>query len=267
MEVNGADDPCLFAYLSKGGLTAEMGKVIINNLTDERSLSIPAHDSQISCMRFNFKGNYFATASKKVSGRAMTQGDDHPHLRIRQRGPHPRAASRDRVQRDLGHRLQLLRLDAGVRVGHEDDPRVEAGVGGGTNGSWDSQSKKTNKPSIFNTIFSKISPYANADRNITNAKTNIVNKMFILFDDSNNVKLFSNKGEYEMHFFDSQTNSINFVKYQKCVISYEAKLQTGSEMDLFEDEETEQNRFQQQLRLYGSESFHGTGSQHTSDNK
>lgn len=47
-------------------LTAEMGKVIINNLTDERSLSIPAHDSQISCMRFNFKGNYFATASKKV---------------------------------------------------------------------------------------------------------------------------------------------------------------------------------------------------------
>jgi hypothetical protein len=47
-------------------LIEEVGKVIINNLTDERSLSIPAHDSQISCMRFNFKGNYFATASKKV---------------------------------------------------------------------------------------------------------------------------------------------------------------------------------------------------------
>ena len=48
-----------------------MGKVIINNLCDERTLSIPAHDSQISCMRFNFKGNYFATASKKVKKRNL----------------------------------------------------------------------------------------------------------------------------------------------------------------------------------------------------
>lgn len=136
-----------------------------------------------------------------------------------------------------------------------------------SNWRWDSQSKKTSKPSIFNTIFSKISPYANADRNITNTKTNIVNKMFILFDDSNNVKLFSNKGEYEKHFFDSQTNSINFVKYQKCVISLEPKTPVDPEMDLSEDEETEQNRVQQQLRLYGSERFYETGSQQTSDNK
>lgn len=66
LEVNGADYPCYFAYLKKGKCNLETGKVSINNLSDESSVSIDAHDSSINCMRFNFKGNYFATASKKV---------------------------------------------------------------------------------------------------------------------------------------------------------------------------------------------------------
>jgi hypothetical protein len=67
LEVNGADDPCYFAYLKKGKPNLETGKVSINNLSDESSILIEAHDSSINCMRFNFKGNYFATASKKVN--------------------------------------------------------------------------------------------------------------------------------------------------------------------------------------------------------
>jgi hypothetical protein len=136
---------------------------------------------------------------------------------------------------------------------------------------WESKSEKSSKPSIFNTIFSKISPYANADRNITNTKTNIVNKMFILFDDTNNVKLFSNRGEYEIHYFDSQKNNIVCLKYVKCIVSLDTKkdldINEGIDNDLSEDEETEKIRVQHQLKLYGSERFHETGSQQSSENK
>jgi hypothetical protein len=136
---------------------------------------------------------------------------------------------------------------------------------------WERKSEKASKPSIFNTFFSKISPYANADRNITNTKTNIINKMFILFDDSNNVKLFSNRGEYEIHYFDSQKNSISCLKYIKCIVSLDNKedldINDGIDNDLSEDEETEKIRVQQQLKLYGSERFHETGSQQSPDNK
>lgn len=122
--------------------------------------------------------------------------------------------------------------------------------------------------SIFNTIFSKISPYANADKNLSNAKTNIANKMFILFDDSSNIKLFSNRGEYEIHYLDSRNYQIKLITSKKCIVSLDAKMDsdvnTGLYDDLSEDEETEEIRVEQQLKIYGSERFHETGSQNYS---
>ena len=95
--------------------------------------------------------------------------------------------------------------------------------------------------------------------------------MFILFDDTNNVKLFSNRGEYEIHFFDIRNNSIKLVDYKKCIVSLDAKIDSdlneGIDKDLSEDEETEEMRVEQQLKIYGSERFHETGSQKSSENK
>lgn len=95
--------------------------------------------------------------------------------------------------------------------------------------------------------------------------------MFILFDDTNNVKLFSNKGEYEIHFFDNRNNSIQLVDSKKCIVTLNAKIDSdlneGIDKDLSEDEETEEIRVQQQLKMYGSERFHETGSQNSSEKK
>lgn len=123
----------------------------------------------------------------------------------------------------------------------------------------------------MNAIFSKISPYANADRNITNAKTNIVNKMFILFDDSDNVKLFSNKGEYEIHFFDSQTNTIQFRKYQESIVFDDSRLEQEAlledEQSLSEEDQGESDHAPHPSQLYGSERLFETGSQQMSESK
>ena len=92
--------------------------------------------------------------------------------------------------------------------------------------------------------------------------------MFILFDDSSNVKLFSNRGEYEIHFFDTRNYNIKLMDYKKCIVALDAKIDSdineGNAHDLSEDEETEEIRVQQQLKLYGSEMFHETGSQKSS---
>jgi hypothetical protein len=139
------------------------------------------------------------------------------------------------------------------------------------NKSWEDLSERKNKSSIFNTIFSKISPYANADKNLTNSKTRITNKMFILFDDSNNIKLFSNRGEYEIHCLDSLNNQIKLINEKKCIVALDAKMDLdvneGIDQDLSEDEETEEIRVRNQLKIYGSERFHETGSQKSSENK
>lgn len=183
---------------------------------------------------------------------------------------------RDWVQRNLGNRFQLLWLHVGLCVRDKNHSCLETHVSplipvfhgdhqNTLNQRWEDQNQKASKPSIFNQLFSKISPYANADKNITNTKTSIENKMFILFDDTNNVKLFSNRGEYEIHFFDNRNNSIQLVDYKKCIVSLNAKIDSdlneGVDQDLSEDEETEEIRVQQQLKMYGSERFHGTGSQ------
>lgn len=87
------------------------------------------------------------------------------------------------------------------------------------------------KPSILDNIFSKISPYANYEKNIDNTKTNILNKMFILFDDQDQIKLFSNIGEYEIHHFDSNSNSIKFIEYKISILNQEKSRQENKSME------------------------------------
>lgn len=67
-ESNSIDEPCYFAYLSNENLVKTEnrdGIVHIFNLSNMEQSVIAAHTSPIQCMKFNYKGNFFATASEK----------------------------------------------------------------------------------------------------------------------------------------------------------------------------------------------------------
>lgn len=67
-ETNSIDEPCYFAYLSSENVLKTENKdgiIYIYNLTDDSQSIISAHTSPIQCMKFNYKGNFFATASEK----------------------------------------------------------------------------------------------------------------------------------------------------------------------------------------------------------
>lgn len=67
-ETNSIDDPCYFAFMSNENMIRSENRDgivhIYNMLTNEQSI-ISAHTSPIQCMKFNYKGNLFATASEK----------------------------------------------------------------------------------------------------------------------------------------------------------------------------------------------------------
>ena len=70
IETNSIDDPCLFAHLvytDANEENTEEGKISIYNLNDDTKVNINAHTTLIKCMKFNYKGNFFATASTKVN--------------------------------------------------------------------------------------------------------------------------------------------------------------------------------------------------------
>ena len=67
-ETNSIDQPCYFAYLTSENIVKKEQKngiIHIFNLTDNLYSIISAHTSPIQCMKFNYKGNFFATASEK----------------------------------------------------------------------------------------------------------------------------------------------------------------------------------------------------------
>lgn len=109
---------------------------------------------------------------------------------------------------------------------------------------------------MFSNLFSIISPYANTDKNIANTKTNIVNKMFILFDDSDQIKLFSNKGEYEANYFESRNNTIQFIEYRKSILGQDNSQNLAKEFT-----EGKNRMKSQESEKFRSENFDGTGSQ------
>lgn len=68
IETNAIDDPCLFAHLvytDNNEENEEEGKISIYNLNDDTKVPLTAHTTLIKCMKFNYKGNFFATASTK----------------------------------------------------------------------------------------------------------------------------------------------------------------------------------------------------------
>lgn len=67
-ETNSIDEPSYFAYLSSEGVIKAENKdgiIYIYNLSNNNQSIISAHTSPIQCMKFNYKGNLFATASEK----------------------------------------------------------------------------------------------------------------------------------------------------------------------------------------------------------
>jgi hypothetical protein len=72
-ETNSLDEPSYFAHLNyadeKNTLMTnkEEGIIWIYNLSDFKHTKFSAHITSIKCMKFNYRGNYFATASEKVA--------------------------------------------------------------------------------------------------------------------------------------------------------------------------------------------------------
>ena len=67
-EANSLDDPGYFAHLATVDNTVQNkdeGVIRIFNMKDFKKVNISAHANSIKCMKFNFKGNFFATASEK----------------------------------------------------------------------------------------------------------------------------------------------------------------------------------------------------------
>lgn len=89
---------------------------------------------------------------------------------------------------------------------------------------------------------------------MSNAKTKIQNKLFVLFDDTDHMKLFSNRGEYEKHGLYNQSGKIMLIDEKKSLIANSAHLLSNEEDQLSEDEFSEQLRVHRQLRIYGSRS-------------
>jgi len=86
-ETNSIDEPCYFAYLSAENVLKSENKdgiIYIYNLTDDSQSIISAHTSPIQCMKFNYKGNFFATASEKGTLiRIFKTGDKTPARELR----------------------------------------------------------------------------------------------------------------------------------------------------------------------------------------
>lgn len=74
----------------------------------------------------------------------------------------------------------------------------------------------------------------------------------MLFDDSDHMKLFSNRGEYEKHGLYHQSGKIMLLDQKNSLISGQAEEVSSEEGQFSEDEFSEQLRVQRQLRIYGS---------------
>ena len=71
LETNAVDLPTYFALIDSSipsdapPETKIGGSVVIVNLADTKQTKVFAHSSSVKCMKFNFKGTFFATASEK----------------------------------------------------------------------------------------------------------------------------------------------------------------------------------------------------------
>lgn len=188
LETNSVDSPTYFAILNSVTPSNESseakkgGSVLIVNLSEETPKSILAHTSAVICMKFDFKGNLFATASEKGTIVRLFDTKTGNKLKELRRGVDENMIYS--IDFDLHNQVISCVSETGtIHVfSLEEDKNAKTG-------SW-------------------FSFWTKGERDITNAKVKKAEKPQLFFDKNNGIKIFSYDGAYYYFDFDISKNKI-----------------------------------------------------------